>query len=326
MSQKTTIIAVVAVVAILAVAGAGVFFFMNNKSSDETYWYYLYFEDGNDKNGWYSATASNASDGFKNAMSDAKLDWEKSEWGYIAKINNNSGYNDAGWVIRCYIYSETDKAAQDGSAGSAKYQNGWKEFAGYDSTAHDGFKFYQANSNIWFLTPYLEGYASANPFSVTAWKDSGPFKDSTTSSVTQDYSYYLYFGADNAKNGWYTASATNASDGFTEAMKKAGIEWTKSAWGYIGSIDGNAGYNDAGWVIRCYIYSETDKAAQDGSAGSAKYQNGWKEFAGYDSTAHDGFKFYQANSNIWFLTPYLEGYASDNPFSVTSWKGTGPFA
>lgn len=323
MSQKTTIIIAVAVVAVVAVAGVAVFFVMNNdKDTDETYWYYLYFAEGNEKNGWYSATADNASDGFTNAMKDANIEWTKSSWGYVASINGNAGYNDAGWCISAYVYSHTDKAAQDGSSGA--YLNGWQSFSGYDTTDHDGFKFFESNATIWFLTPYLTGYASETPNTVSTWKNAGPFEKDLYDDSSKEYWFYLYFADGNEKNGWYSAKADNASDGFTKAMKDANIEWTKSSWGYIASINGNTGYNDAGWCISMYTYSQTDKAAQDGS--STNYLNGWPSFNGYDSTEHDGFKLFQSNSTIWFLTPYLTGYASENPNTVSAWKATGPFS
>ncbi|MBQ3736777.1 MAG: hypothetical protein II855_07610 [Candidatus Methanomethylophilaceae archaeon] len=322
MNQKTTIIIAVAVVAIVAVAGVSAFFLLNkDKNTDDEYYYYLYFGADNAKNGWYSAKASNASDGFTNAMKDANLSWEKSKWGYIASIDGNKGYNDAGWCISVYTYAHTDKAAQDGS--STTYLNGWQSFSGYDSTEHDGFKFYQSASKIWFLTPYIEGYGSENPNTVSTWKNSGPFEKDIVDDGKKEYSFYLYFAADNAKNGWYSAKASNASDAFTDAMKDANIEWTKSGWGYVASIDGNKGYNDAGWCISCYTYSQVDKAAQDGS--STTYLNGWQSFSGYDSTEHDGFKFFESASTIWFLTPYIEGYGSENPNTVSTWKASGPF-
>ncbi len=324
MNQKTTIIVAVAVVAVVAIAGAATFFVMNKDkgSDDDTYWYYLYFAEGNDKNGWYSAKADNASDGFTDAMKDANLEWTKSNWGYIGSINGNAGYNSAGWCISAYTYSHTDQAAQDGSSGA--YLNGWTSFSGYDSDAHDGFKLYQSNATIWFLTPYLEGYDSEDPSTVSTWKNAGPFEKDNVDDSKKEYSFYLYFAEGNAKNGWYSAKASNASDAFTDAMKDANIEWTKSNWGYIGSIDGNAGYNSAGWCISTYLYSQTDKAAQDGSSGA--YLNGWGSFSGYNSDDHDGFKLYQSNSTIWFLTPYLEGYDVEDPSTVSTWKDAGPFS
>ena len=323
MSQKTTIIIAVAVVAVVAIAGVAVYFVMNNdKDTDDTYWYYLYFADGNEKNGWYSAKADNASDGFTNAMKDANVSWEKSNWGYVASIDGNKGYNDAGWCISSYIYAHTDKAAQDGSC--TTYLNGWKSFNGYDSEAHDGFKLFESNSKIWFLTPYLEGWSYETPFTVSTWKNAGPFEKDLFDDSSKEYWFYLYFAEGNEKNGWYSAKASNASDAFTKAMENANIAWTKSNWGYIASIDGNKGYNDAGWCISIYTYSQTDKAAQDGS--STTYLNGWPSFNGYDSTDYDGFKFHEANATIWFLTPYLEGWSYETPNTVSSWKASGPFA
>ncbi len=320
MSQKTTMIIAVAVVAIVAVAAVAIVLTKDKGSDDETYYYYLYFADGNDKNGWYSADADNASDGFTNAMEDADLSWEKSSWGYIASIDGNAGYNSWGWSISAYTYSHTDSTAADASSGVKL--NGWTSFAGYDSDEHDGFKLWQSNCNIWFLTPYTDG-VTPDPSTVSTWKNSGPFEEDIADDSKQDYSFYLYFGADNAKNGWYTASASNASDAFTDAMEDADLAWTKSSWGYIASIDGNAGYNSYGWSLMTYAYSATDSTAADASSGT--YLNGWKSFAGYDSDEHDGFKLWQSNCNIWFLTPYTDGVTPD-PSTVSSWKASGPFA
>ena len=55
--------------------------------------------------------------------------------------------------------------------------------------------------------------------------------NNTNTDDNDTYYYYLYFGADNAKNGWYNADATDATAGFDKAMNNAGLTYTVSFLG-----------------------------------------------------------------------------------------------
>ncbi len=322
MNQKSTIIIAVAVVVVLAAAGVGAFFLMKDKDkdNDETYYYYLYFGDANAKNGWYSAKADNASDGFINAMKDANLEWKQSKLGYVATIDGVG----TSWKIFNYVFSHTDKAAQDGS--STAYLNGWLSLSGYATEEHDGFKLFQSNAKIWFLTPYKEDSSFEDPSTVSTWKNAGPFEKDIFDDSDKTFWFYLYFAEGNAKNGWYSAKASNASDAFTAAMKDANIEWTKSNIGYVQSIDGNDGSGN-GWSLMTYLYSQTDKAAQDASATKSGFDfKGWGMLNGYDTEAHDGFKLFESSATIWFMAPYAAVWTdTPDPSTASSWKATGPF-
>ena len=65
--------------------------------------------------------------------------------------------------------------------------------------------------------------------------------NNTTDPNTETYNYYLYFGDDDQRTGWYSAEGTDAATAFDSAMKAADIEYTVSNYGYIGSIGGEDG-------------------------------------------------------------------------------------
>lgn len=152
------------------------------------------------------------------------------------------------------------------------------------------------------------------------------FNENTSDEET--YSFYLYFAADNEKNGWYQANGTGALDAFNKAMDNAGFTWEASSWGYIGKING---VGTSGWYVCQYLYERTDTTAAQGSVASPKvewgplqYSNGWKSISGYDWDG--GMKLDQFNSNVYFLSPYKSDYSADSPVSVNTWMNSGPFA
>ncbi len=148
------------------------------------------------------------------------------------------------------------------------------------------------------------------------------------SNAEETYSYYIYFGEGEAKNGWYTAKATDASAGFDKAMKNAGMEWEKSPWGYIKSVNGESG--SSGWAVFEYLYKDCNSDAQ---TGSISYASGWRAFAGYTVTGEDdpSLKLKQSDSNVWFLSLYgpAPEYTMINPWDdavSNKWMNSGPFA
>lgn len=145
-------------------------------------------------------------------------------------------------------------------------------------------------------------------------------------NTDEEYSFYLYFAEDDKKNGWYSATASDASEAFDKAMKANDIEYN-GASGYPSDIGGTVGY----WYSAQYLYTSYDKTAEDASIlyptesyGVLSYSNGWKQISGYDD--NDGLKLDQINTNVFFMSPYAADYSAESPVSVTSWMNSGPFA
>ncbi|MGN1045083.1 MAG: hypothetical protein ACI4Q9_03920 [Candidatus Methanomethylophilaceae archaeon] len=336
--EKNAIIAI-CVVAVLAVAGGAAGFIILNNNDDnsgDTYWYYVYFEADNPKNGWYSATATNASDGFRNAMDAANMTYELISRGYVGSIDGVSG----SWWHGLYLYSDYSADAQNASIAypvsgtmGLTYSNGWRNCSGYDTEGGDELKLYQMNANVWYLTPYITdgvNYSVESPDKVKDWMNDGPFK-TTAPTKTQTYSFYLYFGEDDSRTKWYSASATNASDAFDKAMKDAGFEYEISSLGYLSSIGGEG----TSWWLGTYTLSQVDKDAQDNSIKSAtvsyglQISKGWKSFSGYDVEGYKGLKLGQSNSTIWFMSIYDSSYNAPSPTDekiASGWMNSGPFA
>lgn len=93
MNGTGKIIAIVAVVAVVAVAAAfamGVF--DNDDESDPTY--YIYLDGmGGELDGWYTGTGTDASKALTDALTDADIEFNINEQGWIAHINNNIASN-----------------------------------------------------------------------------------------------------------------------------------------------------------------------------------------------------------------------------------------
>jgi|GEM_PF-1511123 len=150
--------------------------------------------------------------------------------------------------------------------------------------------------------------------------------NNTNTDDNDTYYYYLYFGADNAKNGWYNADATDATAGFDKAMNNAGLTYTVSSWGYVASID-DVG---TGWYAAQYLYSNCSSDAAQGSIqypnysyGVMSYSNGWKSISGFGSETT--LKFSEFNSTIYFLSVYASDYSAVGPDTANDWMTSGPF-
>lgn len=187
MDGKIVAIAVVAILAGVGIGAGGAYvaFSDDAPSGEETYSFYLYFADGDERNGWYQADGNGALDGFNRAMENAEFEWEASSWGYVDKID---GVGDSGWYCCQYLYENTDEAAAQGSVaypsesyGTLQYSNGWKSISGYDWEG--GMKLGQFSGNIYFLSAYKAdysaespvSYSAESPVSVSTWMNSGPF-------------------------------------------------------------------------------------------------------------------------------------------------------
>lgn len=171
MDANTKII-VIAVVALLVGVGVGygVSAIMSDTSdNDEEYYFYLYFEADDERNGWYSATASDAAVAFDKAMNKANFEIEISN-GYVIKIDDLEAF----WSVYEYLYKQTDsEAAESSILGYGGILNGWGSFSGYGD--YDAYAISQSNSNIFFSSVYA-GMTAPTPADVDDWMNSGPFK------------------------------------------------------------------------------------------------------------------------------------------------------
>ncbi len=152
-----------------------------------------------------------------------------------------------------------------------------------------------------------------------------------TCSNAETYDFYLYFGADNKDNGWYTGNGDDAALGFKDAMDKAGFTYTLSTYGYIGSINGV----ENSWMTYQYLYANTDKNASTSSVLTPNYDkynlftksDGWSSIVGYDD-ANVTFKFSELNGNVFIISNFVWGTdAEPDPVALySSWSTSGIFA
>lgn len=175
------ILAVALAIGLAAGAGIGyVVFDGNDVSADETYWFYLYFEEGDAKNKWYSATGPDATVAFENAMKAANITWVTSSIGYVSNV----GGTDCAWASFEYLWDVCDEKTAVESVlmplihgGMFIHSNGWRMFFGFDTPGSDKMKLYQSNSNVFILSPYgSDDLPTFDPKSgLDQWNGSGPF-------------------------------------------------------------------------------------------------------------------------------------------------------
>jgi hypothetical protein len=165
-------------------AGYGISWALDDSTDDVEYSFYLHFEDDDERNGWYSGTASSAGDGFKNAMDKAEFEFKINEHGYVGTIDEAGVLN--GWYVCQYLYESTDSDAAEASIkypieeyGTLKYSNGWKPISGYDvDDDPEVFKLSQMNSEIYFLSVYNDDWSAKSPVDAyDSWKDKGIFSN-----------------------------------------------------------------------------------------------------------------------------------------------------
>lgn len=164
----------------------------------------------------------------------------------------------------------------------------------------------------------------------------GSDNNNSSSSTNETYWFYLYFGDNDERSAWYSASGTNiknANDAFSSAMDGFDMKYEVSSYGYIGSIDGVDG-NGGGWYLAQYLYTSTSADAAQASVsypvddyGTMRVSNGWAKLAGFDSTSGPDLKLWEFNTNIFFMSPYNADWSAASPASTFSlWSTTGPFA
>lgn len=186
-SKSTAFLAVALVIGLAIGAAAGFFLWGNNGDTgndDETYWFYLNFGEGSEKNGWYSGTGADATEGFDSAMVKAGMSYEISGIGYIGTID---GQGEAGWYIASYVLDQYDADAQNGSIaypvysyGAMDFCNGWMKFSGYDWESAT-LKLSQSASTVFYMSIYNADWTvSFDPVTDNGWMNSGPFAGAAT--------------------------------------------------------------------------------------------------------------------------------------------------
>ena len=207
--------------------------------------------------------------------------------GYLTNVD---GLTSA-WMGYAYQYADSDAAAFNASIGGPTFDpnmvgilaktNGWVSIAGYAEAGGADFRIYQITSHRYIFSAYDWGYEEEpNPVLIDGYWN--PY-----SANKERYNFYLYFGAENAKNGWYTGYGANTELGFADAMQTADFEFVIGNNGYIASIDGV----DSFWMTYAYIYKDYDSTAATASIGSPVYHDymfakssGWISIAGYDGS------------------------------------------
>lgn len=158
-------------------------------------------------------------------------------------------------------------------------------------------------------------------------------EDNTDGGDTSDtYWYYLNFGDNDARTGWYSGTGHDAAEGLSSATTAAGYNLEINSYGYVASIDGASG--DYGWSTLVYLYDRYDEVAQTNSVLVANYDayntfissNGWASFYGYDSSSVTGNKLSESCYTVFYLGMYAADFSVPTPITDEGWKNGGPFA
>lgn len=301
MDSKKKGIIVVAVVIVLIVAVFAAQALNDKNDKEETNAYYFYLDGMDSNNGWYSADATNIEDAFLEAMKSTKLTVEL-DGGMIVIDEYPESYKD-GAGVGLGVFGYTSK---DVSQPSSYY------FAA-------GPVISDLNTNITYISygkysfdaNYNTNY-EVNPTVSTAWTTSGPFAAGAEYTPLEYKNYSFYLDGFGDYNGWYTASADDAQQAFTEAVGDSGLKVSFSDKGWI-TIDG---YNEKGKGILIYTYLSTDLSQPNGG-----YFATGPVMA--DATGEIFYVVYSAYN--WDATAGTLTY-DITPSTSTGWMTTGPFA
>ena len=322
MADNKVIIAVV-VVAVVAIAAVGAFVLINNgngNNNDETFYFYINYGDNDTKTGWYTATGTNTDDVLAAAVKDKGITITYSKRGY-------PNFDEGSWGAYAYTWNNSDTVTADASLDGAVYgtygefvkSNGWISYAGY---GNDAKKMYQSECNIFYFAKYDPvTYAIDDPAASTLWKNAegSPFVKGVNPVGDYKYYFYIYFGDNDAKTGWYSATSKNADDALAAAIKDKGITVSYGTSGYPSFDDRYWGTFAYTWY---YCNTQTADASVDG-INVGPYDefvksNGWVSYAGYGDAEK---KLNQGISYVFFFAPYDSiTYEIEDPTTTTLWK------
>ncbi len=320
MADNKVIIAV-AVVAVVAVAAVAIFFVMNNGSSndDEPFYFYIDFGDNDTKTGWYTATGKNTDDALAKAVEGKGITLTYSKGGY-------PNFDSGTWGGFAYVWKQCSTQTADESVKYPNYgaydnfisSNGWISYIGYGESAK---KMDQSECNIFYFAKYdPDTYAIKDPTTSTLWKNASgsPFAKGINPTDEYKYYFYIYFGDNNEKTGWYSASAKNTDDALAKAIDGKGITLTYSKGGY-------PNFDSGTWGGFAYVWKQCSTQTADESVKYPNYgaydnfisSNGWISFNGYGDSAK---KMNESNSYVFFFSAYDESYNIVDPTESTLWK------
>lgn len=323
MADNKVIIAV-AVVAVVAVAAVAIFFVMNNGSSndDEPFYFYIDFGDNDTKTGWYTATGKNTDDALAKAVDGKGITVTYGKMGY-------PNFDDGTWGVYAYTWKQVTKTTADESIKYPNYgpydnfleSNGWISYSGYGEVAK---KMDQSESNIFYFSKYekdpvTEQYVIDDPTTSILWQTAtgSPFVKGIEPTKDYKYYFYIYFGDNNEKTGWYSASAKNTDEALAKAVEGKGITVTYGGIGY-------PNFDDNTWGTFAYNWSECSSLAASESVKNPCYSysyflmsNGWISFNGYGEAAK---KLNESNAFVFFFSAYDESYDIVDPTETELWK------
>ena len=328
------IVIAVAVVAVVVIAIAAAVFVMNNNNSSsddgEQFYFYINYGDNNDKTGWYSAKATSTDDALAKAVKDKGITVTYGKYGY-------PNFDEGTWGVYSYLWDQCTSVTADASIKSPSYDtyesfvksNGWESYSGYGNAEK---KLNQSMSNVFYFAKYEQVevgvYDIVDPTECELWaKATGsPFLKNENFAIDTDIYFYINFGDNNDKTGWYTAKGSNADVALEKALKDSGITLNYSDWGYPNFNGGTWGaFAYTWWQTNSTTASESVKAPTYGAWGDFVKSNGWDSFAGYDG--NDAKKLHQSNANVFYFSMY-DGMDIVDPTEDILWQtATGsPFA
>jgi hypothetical protein len=293
----------------------------------DCYYFFINYGDSNPKTGWYTATGKNIDDALAAAVKDKGITITYSKYGY-------PNFDGGTWGVFSYSWDLCNSTAAEESIKSPNYgvyndfikSNGWDSFAGYgDNSAK---KMNQSGSNVFYFAKYEEDYSIKDPTQSKLWMTAtgSPFVKGVSFAKEFTLYFYINYGDNNAKTGWYSAKGSNADDALAAAIKDKGITLSYSKYGYP-NFDGGT------WGTFTYNWFDCNKATAEASVSAPNYgvykdfikSNGWDAFSGFGS---DAKKLYQSVSLVFYFAQYDESYDLKDPTESQLWMtATGsPFA
>ena len=296
-----------------------------SKPIEKEYSFFLYFGPGDTRTNWYTASGTDATAAFDAAMTAANMDYVVND-GYLSSIDGVASM----WMTYGYMYTASDATAFNASVGYPLYtggqysmflkSNGWVSIAGYNVAGDSGLKYYQFNSDRYVISVY--GATENDPTIIESFWN-------TYSENQKTYNFYVYFGENQTKNGWYSAKAVNAASGFAKAMTDAGMSYMIGSNGYVSSINEVSGF----WMTYAYQYRAFSSVAATASINAPAFSegyplflksDGWVSISGYDQEGVN-FKLSQLDYTTFVLTLY--GNSEVTPVDIKdAWSASGPFA
>ena len=172
-------------------------------------------------------------------------------------------------------------------------------------------------------------YAIDDPTECKLWAtaNGSPFQKKVDNTAETDYYFYINFGDNDTKTGWYSAKAKNADDALAAAIKDKGITVDYGKSGYPNFDNGMWGIFNYTWFLtNPTTATESIVYPQSDSYGGFIKSNGWDSFSGYGTEAK---KVHQSMSEVFYFAKYdATTYAIEDPTECKLWATANgsPFA